>query len=164
MIARRTKSVTHDGATFVISALSFDELEAYGIMQKDLGEAIEAKKDIREKARTNTFFVLCCGLNNAVKEIQEAQELLQFGKIDQPAFEDKIRPFAVTTKILRSVIDDLLASNLWRDILIFTGLKLPTEEEIAKMAEESAAKTLGPPSPTGREISGEPEGESQASC
>lgn len=118
-------------AEFTISPLTFSEMETYADMQRQFSEDIESKKfkdDSKEaitRSRANVFFVICCGLNNAGMEP------------------------AVTAEQLPKEIDDVLATKLWRAILEFTGITLPTEEQIKEIMKRKAES--------------KPEGEAQAS-
>src|SRR5579872_2297457 len=99
--------VSIDGAEFIISPLTFSEMETYADMQRQFAEDIAAKKfdengkESLSRSRSNVFFVICCGLNNAGMEP------------------------VVTAEQLPKEIDDVLATKLWRSILEFTGITLP---------------------------------------
>jgi len=119
-LPRRKKPVTIDGADFVISPLSVDELIEYGEMEKTFQEkkpditALTVEQRLELKGRT--AFAVACGLNGA-------DQLLGITKED--IFAD---------------MDDILLMKLYREIFVFTGIPVPTEEEVQKIVAAAVAK------------------------
>lgn len=118
-IARRKKEVSIDGADFVISPLTYRQNEDYVTMVRDYNkknEGLDKDKPLSEEQlqelRRITFHVLRSGLS----ELQ------------------------VEDKDLELEMDDVLAAKLFREILEFTGMHVPTPEEIEKAKEDRKRK------------------------
>jgi|SRR5271157_6019405 len=132
-LPRRKKTFTMDGAEFVISPLTYDEMEAYGEKLKAFNENLASLKnnskpqtiklddevpipvEVRKEMRENAFYVICCGLNNAGAE-----------------------PL-VTSEMLTKEIDDKLAGELVMEILKFNGLEMPSLEEMKRARNRTAS-------------------------
>lgn len=124
-IARRKKEVTVDGATETISPLTELQMEEYAAMSDAYGQKWKEKTDDKlskeqlAELSKMTRYVICCGLTGAGKEITEDE--------------------------LKAELDDVFAARLFREILEFTGVKVPTPEEVdgqAKAAREERTKRM----------------------
>lgn len=121
-IARRKKTVELDGAAFIITPLTYKEMTEYGELsaewEKQSGnvDLNKLSQSQREMLQRNTFYVIRCGLNGAL----------------QPGAEQ------ITDDDIRAEMDDMTAGKLFRAIIEFTGLKLPSEEEIRRKMEAGA--------------------------
>jgi hypothetical protein len=113
-ITRRKKEIEFDGAKFTISPLTYDQVTEHGEM---IRQYLESKPDATKLTPEQhkvlqgiTFFGICCGLNNA----------------------DLDGDGAVTPADLAAQMDDVLAGKLWRAIFEFTGMEVPSEEEVKR--------------------------------
>ena len=134
-IPRRKKLFTMDGAEFLIAPLTYDELDEYGERLKttrekvlDLNLPAEAEpeqipKHLRDEMRANAFYLVCCGMNNAIPEVVEQKEKLQDGQIDQAAYDAAVKPFEITPRKLAKQMDDVTASILTTKILELNGVR-----------------------------------------
>jgi hypothetical protein len=175
-IARRKKTINIDGAEFIFSPLTYDELEHYALLQEELRTDVSAGKikedsaDHQKRLRSRVFYFICCGLNNAKPEVQKLQSekitAIHSGKTDEEAeliYKDGMKilaaeGIAVTEKNLRAEMDDDLASDLWREIFKFTdsGITILSKEDIRKIVKDKLEKEK-----QGKESKSE--GEAQAS-
>lgn len=114
-LARRKKTFEKDGAQFVISPLTFGQLEEYAATSKAINEKFKDKdpnaKPGTDKAYTADelkeyqnlrFWVICAALNNAAANGE-----------------------AITENDIREQMDDGTAQPLWEDIIQFSGLTIP---------------------------------------
>ena len=132
-LARRKKTVVVDGASFLISPLTFDQIEQYtqratefhekhknGNNGDAASEVARFSPEDQRELRDNTFFVICAGMNNA-------DETLGLQSSD-----------------LSADMDDITAAWLFGEIMEFTGIHVPKLEEIKrqiKTAGELAASS-----------------------
>ncbi len=124
-IPRRKKPFTFDGAEVILSPMTYNELDEYGVRRKETGEKIEALKlpagalfsdypeELRKEMRNNALFVVRCGMNNA--------------GIDPP----------VTEESLQAEMDDILAGLIAAEVFRLNGFKVPTPEEADRLAKAS---------------------------
>jgi len=122
-VARRKKSVEVDGASFVISPLTYSQIEEHALRSKAWNDTPSEKRD-RKVLRDLALWVVCCGLNNASEGGPGA-------------------PDALSEADLANEMDDILAGRLIREIFDFSGVKTtePSEEE-AKKVEAAAGESL----------------------
>lgn len=115
-LPRRKKAVTVDGADYVISALSYKELTTYGEMEeafnKNKGTTAEFSLAQYAELKGMTLFAICSSLNGADPKL------------------------GLTPEEANTDIDDILAGRLWREIMTFNGIAVPSEEEVKKQIEE----------------------------
>ena len=131
-LARRKKECNFDGAEFVISPMTYNQIEEYGEMQKQFREkhkdfiALDANDLLTEEqqekyqpaikaSRAIAHFVLCAGLNNADEKLQ------------------------LTPQEVVAEMDDGLAGNLIREILLFSGVRLPKQPTLQAPGESPAS-------------------------
>src|SRR5271156_2603915 len=116
-LARRKTSFTQDGAEFQIAPLTYDEYEIYLEQQKELASLNLSDdnfpEEARQKSRRLTFFVVCCGLNNAVSQIIEAQDKLARDKLSEDEYNVVVKEHGTTEAVLLKEMDDFLAAKMW---------------------------------------------------
>jgi hypothetical protein len=131
-LARRKKDCTFDGADFVISPMTYSQIEEYGLMQKEFREkhkdfiALDPNALLTEEeqekyqpavqaSRAIAHFVLCAGLNNANEALQ------------------------LTPQDVVAEMDDGLAGKLIREILLFSGVRIPKQPQLQAPGESPAS-------------------------
>jgi hypothetical protein len=103
-------------------------------------------KEQVEWLRDLTLQVIAWSLNNAATATLQGN-----GHSADPPY---------TPEALYEQIDDVLASKLYREVMIFTGIPVPTEEEIAKRTRERQEAAQNPQSQPSEAV---PVGETPAS-
>jgi hypothetical protein len=157
-IARRKKTVEFDGAQFIISPLTYNELEQYGELKEKFssdttsGKLTKGSKEWFKAARSNVFFVVRCGINNAIPEVQRLQNdriaALEAGNRTaevEETYSNGMRDLvgqgiAISEANLLGEMDDELATDIWREVLGFSGLEMLSKEELKKLIKENAEK------------------------
>ncbi len=135
-LPRRKKPVTIDGADYIISPLSVDELIKYGEMEEKLKnqefDISNLTPEQRSDLKGRTAFAVASGLNGATPSL------------------------GLTQEDLWADMDDVLLAKLYREIFTFTGMVVPSEEEVQRLVDAARAKRESGEAPV-------VEGESQAS-
>jgi len=120
-LARRRKTFELDGAQFLISPLTYGQLEEYATKSKEINDRLK-DKDAKEYAATDwqeyrslRFWVICAALNNADPEA------------------------GVTEEDVRTQMENGILQPLWEEIIRFSGLVVPKASSAADTAGESQA-------------------------
>lgn len=134
-LARRTKIFAIDGAEFRIAPMTYAEVEEYSERKKETEEQIakltvpesDIPEALKAKRLENSFFVLCCGLNNANPDYVALRNQLDDRLITEDQFKEKVAPIAITSAIIRLQMDDVCAAELIRGIFAMNGFTVPRE-------------------------------------
>ncbi len=130
-VARRKKTITMDVAEFVISPLTYSEVEEHTVRSLDHNQKTKEpgldRKLLFEELKRLALWTVACGLNNANDEITDARFQVAQGWMSPADYAAKIKPLEITVDSLFQNMDDILAGKLIREIFEFAGIKL-TEE------------------------------------
>lgn len=120
-LPRRKKPFTMDGAEFILSPLTYDQLEEYLERAKATAEKLEQLKlkpedkipeELANERTANAFFVIRCGLST---------------------------PDTLSDEVIRAEIDDTLGARLVREILTLNGYTFTDQKEKVSEGETPAS-------------------------
>jgi hypothetical protein len=137
-IARRKKTFEMDGAKYIISPLTYDEVEAYGLATEQFAQKRIAAGSGRgnftteemKQLRDITLTCIAQSLNSANDTITDARDAIRARNMTLEEYAEKIEPLELTVSDLTAEMDDIMAAKLFREVVGMTGLRVPTDAEV----------------------------------